>query len=421
VRPAFKRFSKTIELYQHPASDVNKNFLYALYFIDNTRLAIALRPPTPQASTESSALCHTDPMNVRKRARRHRSERSGTVGQPVNLKALADHLGLSPATLSLVLNRAPGAKSISRETKQRIFEAARKFSYHPNFVARALRARRSYTIGVIVPEVSEGYEALVLSGIEDYLLQAGYVYFVASHRHRADLIDEYPRLLLARSVEGLILVDTPCHHALPVPVVTVSAHTESEGFTSIELDHHRAATLVLQHLVQLGHRRIAIIKGQSFSSDTEVRWQTLAQEASRLGLESPEELTAQLVGDSPSPFLGYVATQKLLASTVPFTALVAFNDVSAIGAIRALREAGRRVPEDVSVVGFDDIQSAAFQNPALTTVRQPLWKMGALAAETLLKRIAAGAGADYPRRLTVEPELVVRESTGPAPAQERSE
>ena len=127
-----------------------------------------------------------------------------------------------------------------------------------------------------------------------------------------------------------------------------------------------------------------------------------------------ERLTAQLHGDSASPGLGYEVTRQLLARQEPFTALFAFNDISAIGAIRALREAGLRVPEDVSVVGFDDIQSAAFQNPALTTVRQPLREMGVLAAETLLRRINAPARSPYPKIITVEPELIVRASTAPA-------
>jgi LacI family transcriptional regulator len=125
-------------------------------------------------------------------------------------------------------------------------------------------------------------------------------------------------------------------------------------------------------------------------------------------------LVVQLEGESSSPELGYQVTQKLLASREPFTALFAFNDISAIGAIQALREAGRRVPEDVSVVGFDDIQSAAFQNPALTTVRQPLREMGVIAAETLLHRITAAANTSYPKEIVVEPDLVVRASTAKA-------
>src|SRR5215469_16713115 len=127
----------------------------------------------------------------------------------VTLKMLADHLGLSPATISLVMNRASVADSIPRATQERIFAAARELNYRPSFAARWARTARSFTIGVMVPEVSEGYASLVLSGIEAHLLREGYFYLVASHRHLDDLIDEYPRLFLARSVDGIIAVDTP--------------------------------------------------------------------------------------------------------------------------------------------------------------------------------------------------------------------
>jgi DNA-binding LacI/PurR family transcriptional regulator len=331
-------------------------------------------------------------------------------GQKVSLKFLADYLGLSPATLSLVMNRSAVADSIPKATQDQIFAAADKFNYRPNFMARSLRTQRSFTIGVLVPEVSEGYATLVMSGIEEHLLREGYFYFVASHHHRPDLIDEYPKLLLARSVEGLIAVDTPWHHDLSIPVVTVSGHNEVNNVTNILLDHRLAAELALEHLFKLGHRRIAFIKGQEFSSDTEARWDAIVQAAGRLGLTIHARLTTQLQGEVPSPDLGYKVTRRLLAKQEPFSAIFAFNDISAIGAIRALREMGLRVPEDVSVVGFDDIQSAAFQNPGLTTVRQPLRKMGKIAAETVLRRITRD-GMDHPKEITVEPELVVREST----------
>ena len=278
-------------------------------------------------------------------------------------------------------------------------------------MARSLRAQRSFTIGVVVPEISEGYAALVMSGIEDHLLEEGYFYFVVSHRHRADLILEYPRLLQQRAVEGLIAVDTTCQKGALIPVVAVSGHREVEGVTNIVLDHAVAAKLAIEHLAQLGHRKIAFLKGQEFSSDTEIRWESELGAAKELGLEINERLVAQLDSESPSPEVGYRVTQKLLATGEPFTALFAFNDISAIGAIRALREAGRCVPEDVSVVGFDDIQSAAFQNPPLTTVRQPLREMGVIAAQILLRRINAPAKTPYPKTVTVEPELIVREST----------
>jgi DNA-binding LacI/PurR family transcriptional regulator len=338
-------------------------------------------------------------------------QRGGGASAPaVSLKSLAEHLALSPATISLVINRSPAAKSIPHRTQERIRQAARELNYRPNFTARSLRAQRSFTIGVVVPEISEGYAALVLSGIEDHLLEEGYFYFVVSHRHRADLIDEYPRLLQQRAVEGLIAVDTRCEKGALIPLIAVSGHREVEGVTNIALDHPLAAKLAMEHLLQLGHLRIAFIKGQEFSSDTEVRWESVQSVAKELGLEIREALVGQLQGESPSPELGYEVTRKLLASGEDFTALFAFNDISAIGAIRALREAGKRVPEDVSVVGFDDIQSAAFQNPGLTTVRQPLREMGVLAAQTVLQRINAPK-LRYPKTITVEPELIVRAST----------
>jgi DNA-binding LacI/PurR family transcriptional regulator len=336
--------------------------------------------------------------------------------KPMSLKKLAEHLDLSPATVSLVINRSSVADSIPQNTKDRIFAAARKFKYRPNFFARSLRTQRSFTIGVIVPEVSDGYSASVMSGVEDYLLQEGYFYFVASHRHRADLIDEYPRMFLERSVDGLIAVDTPWHFNLSVPVVTVSGHNDVKGVTNIVLNHQRAAEVALKHLHHLGHRHIAFIKGQEFSSDTEVRWSNIQRIAKQLGLAINPSLVAQLEGDSPSPQLGYKATKKLLAADEVFSALFAFNDISAMGAIRALRESGLLVPEDVSVVGFDDIQSAAFQNPALTTVRQPLREMGRAAAEILLKRINR-PGSEMHDQHVVEPELVIRETTGPVPTE----
>ncbi|HWZ99695.1 MAG TPA: LacI family DNA-binding transcriptional regulator [Candidatus Dormibacteraeota bacterium] len=334
----------------------------------------------------------------------------------VNLRELAEYLGLSVATVSLVMNRSPAAKSIPQQTQQRVRVAARELNYRPNAMARMLRQQRTFTIGVMVPEISEGYAALVLSGIEDHLLQEGYFYFVVSHRHKADLIEEFPGLLQQRGVEGLILVDTECNAAISVPAVAISSHRQVEGVTNITLNHTRAAELALEYLAKQGHRKVAFIKGQAFSSDTEVRWKAVRAAAQVLGLSIEEKLVVQLDSELPTSQPGYEAGRRLLESKKPFTALFSFNDISAIGAIRALREAGRSVPEDVSVIGFDDIQSAAFQNPSLTTIRQPLREMGVSAAETLLKRISARPKEEYPRNIIVEPELVVRGSSGKVPS-----
>jgi len=313
------------------------------------------------------------------------------------------------------MNHAPVADSIPRATQERIFAAARELNYRPSFSARWARTARSFTVGVLVPEVSEGYASLVLSGIEGHLLREGYFYLVASHRHLDDLIDEYPRLLLARSVDGMIAVDTPCPGNLPIPVATVSGEVREDGVTSIILDHDRAAELALHHLVKLGHRQIAFIKGQEFSSDTAARWRSINSAARKLGLEVSPKLTVQLEGDLASPELGYRVTKRLLQRKVRFTALFSFNDVSAIGAIEALRNAGLEVPDNVSVVGFDENQNATYHRPQLTTVRQPLKKMGMIAAEALLRRIARPDDDSYPRQIVIEPELAIRKSTAPAP------
>jgi len=199
-----------------------------------------------------------------------------------------------------------------------------------------------------------------------------------------------------------------------LPTVVVAGHRELEGVTNIVLDHDRAVSLALQHLVELGHRRVAFMKGHPASSDSEDRWQAICRASQRLGIAMDPALTIQIESEDASPQLGYPYAKQLLARAVPFTALFVFNDLAAIGAIRALQEGGLRVPQDVSVVGFDDIQSAAYNTPSLTTVQQPLDKMGQIAAETLIQLIEEKE--DVPSKIAIEPTLVIRESSGPAPA-----
>jgi DNA-binding LacI/PurR family transcriptional regulator len=344
------------------------------------------------------------------------SFRRGNRGpsRPIRLKELAKRLNLSPTTLSLVLNHSPAAKAIPPSTKERIFAAAEGLNYRPNLMARSLRSQRTYSIGILVPEFSDGYSALVLSGIEEVLLREGYIYLVTTHRHKPQFIDRNSKLLYERRVDGLIAVDTPYEQNLPLPVVSVSGHKHVPGVTNIVLNHRRAAEAALKHLGALGHHNIAFLRGQAFSSDTAVRWDAIRAAAKKLRIKVRPESVAQLEGDTPSPEVGYVAARKLLSGGQPFTALFAFNDISAIGAVRAFREVGWKIPQDISIVGFDDVSAAAFHNPALTTIRQPLWRMGALAAETILERIATGSSSPAVHTVHVEAELIVRESTGPA-------
>ena len=332
-------------------------------------------------------------------------------GQPISLRILGEYLNMSPATISLVLNNAPGVHSIPQETRDRVTKAAAKFDYRPSFYARSLRKRQTFSVGVLVPDLNDNYVAQVLTGIEEYLLEEGYFYLIASHRRKPDLIEEYPRLLMDRSVEGFILIDTMLEHSIKLPVVAVAGHRKIEGVTNVVLDQRRAAELALRHLYQLGHRKIAFMRGGSHSSDADERWECQMKVARELKLEVPPESIVQIQTRDSTPEIGFGPATELIGRGVGFTALVCYNDVSAIGAIRALMNHGLRVPEDVSIVGFDDIQSAAYHNPSLTTIRQPLQQMGGVAARILLQRIRGQA--TFPDAVPILPELVIRESTCP--------
>ena len=356
----------------------------------------------------------------------------------VNLKMLAEHLQLSQTTISLVLNDSPSAKSIPQETRRRVLDAAEKLNYRPNYFARSLRQSRSMSVGVLAPDLSEGYFTRVMSGVVEELTLAKYFYFTACHDWRRELMEEYPRMLVERAVDGFLLLNTPAEFEMPVPVVAISAHGSEPNVTHIVLDHLKAAELALGHLYELGHRRIAFMRGPKEIPDSEFRWEGIEQAAQALGLTLDTNLVTRIdssdgnngngndtksgswsgkTGHHPmSPEIGYAPMKHLLETTRDFTAVFCFNDIAAIGAIRALSESGLRVPADVSVVGFDDIQSAAFCTPSLTTVRQPLNEMGKRGARILLERIANPEKTELIAEVVIEPELVVRESTGYAKA-----
>ena len=346
---------------------------------------------------------------------------SKKASKAVTLRTIADHVKLSPATISIVLNGSPVAKSIPQETQDRVFSAAKELGYRPNFLARSLRNRRTYSVGVLVPEVIGGYAVGVMDGIERHLLEAEYFYLIASHRSKERLLQKYLQMLQDRSVEGFILIATQIGEPPALPTVAVAGHKELEGVTNIVIDHDLAIHGAMSHLVELGHRKIAFFKGHPNSSDTEDRWNAVRQSAAGLGIDMPTALCPQLSGESAGPVFtpqeayeeGYAFGNRLLETGLEFTALMAFNDVSAIGAMRAFLDAGMDIPGDISVIGFDDIQSAAFHNPGLTTIRQPLSEMGEMAGRILLERLA---GNDtYPPFVHVQPELILRGTTAPPP------
>jgi DNA-binding LacI/PurR family transcriptional regulator len=327
-----------------------------------------------------------------------------------SLKDLAAHLGLSQTTVSFVLNNAPLAKNLTEETRQRVLEAARQFNYRPSYFAVNLNKSGSDSVGVLVPEHSEGFFTVVMGGVERYLLSRHFLYFTACHYWKPKLIEEYAQLLVKRGAEGLMLLNTNGDFDCIVPVVTVAARKEKEGVTNVVIDHVAAARMAIQHLYENGHRKIAYMKGHRHVIDADSRWQTLMEVAREFGVQPTPERIIHMRTSAWSPEVGYAPAKQLTKATRDFTALICFNDTAAIGAIRALHEDGLRVPQDVSVIGFDDIVGAKFHVPSLTTIRQPLAMMGRLASKILLERIA-NPRKQYAPTIMVKPKLIVREST----------
>ncbi len=334
--------------------------------------------------------------------------------RPVGLKTLAAHLNLSPATISVVLNSASSLHTIAPKTQARVLAAAKQFNYKPNRLARSLRTRQTFNIGIIVPGFSEGYFTMVMSGVEEYLLAAGYMHTVVSHQGSSRLMLEHPRELIDRAVDGILLVNTTLQEPASVPVVCISGHEDVSGVTNVMINHDTAAFLVLEHLQSLGHSRIAFMRGPANIADSRFRWNSIGMAAKALGISMSKDLCIELGDQSSSPEVGFPPVRALLERTRDFTAICCFNDLSAIGAIRALADAGLRCPEDVSVVGFDDVASAAYQTPRLTTVAQPLRQMGETAAKALVERLRNPAGS-FEKTIIFEPTFVTRESAGPVP------
>jgi LacI family transcriptional regulator len=336
----------------------------------------------------------------------------GTPGKPISLRDLAAYLGLSRSTVSLVLNNSPVAQGLTEETRERVRKAAADLHYKANYFARMLNNKRSQMVGILSPDLAQGYDSEILNGIERLLVERGYLYFVSSHQWSQELIEQRLKVFAERGAEGVILINTRVAAAQELPLVSIGSLENDFPLTRITVNNAYGIRLALEHLYGLGHRKIAFLKGHEQSSDTNSRWAACVATAHHLKLRIYQEHVVQLerIDNGLSPIReGYIAAEALLKAKRPFTALLAFNDLSAIGAIHAFRDAGKQIPEDVSVVGFDDIQAATIVQPTLTTVRQPLARMGMLAASEMLASIEDAHL--QPRCISIEPELVIRNSS----------
>jgi DNA-binding LacI/PurR family transcriptional regulator len=337
-------------------------------------------------------------------------ESEGDSGHRITLRKLAEHLGLSRTTISTILNDVPEATRFPEETRRRVVESAKKLGYRPNYFARSLGRKRSYLIGVIAPDLGNGYEAALLSGFERRMLNTGYISFVSNHFWSPSLLQRHVETLCDRGAEGLLLIDSTPTESPGIPTVTICTNRSPMWSTRVSIDNAFGIWEAINHLARLGHREIAFIKGPEGNGDTEDRWKAVLASCKKLGIRVDPRLTVQLERLERHVEEGRIAAQKLLSPGKRFTALIAYNDISALGAMTALREAGHKVPEDVSVMGFDDIDFASLAHPPLTTIHQPLHEMGAMAAELLLRKFANDESV---RNICVRPELVVRSSTCP--------
>ncbi len=353
------------------------------------------------------------------------SSRTPSKSAAVTIRDVAERSGFSSATVSIVLNNAPLARYIPDTTKKRIHNAASLLGYRPNLFARSLRGRRSHTVGVMVFDMTDPYCTLVLRGIENTLYQSSFLPILTDVHNERSRFERYLEMLLDRRIEGLVVlanwlfVDINVLADLEknnIPTATVGRELNNANISSVIVDNAAGAYAAVEHLHSLGHRKIAFIRGPKRLTDTEPRWRGVRT----LAKERDLELDARLIVDLPEsgdPFSsfeqGYKLTEELLRRNRPFTALMAFDDMTAFGAIRALNKANIRVPERCSVIGFDDVAPAAIYAPALTTIRQPMETMGTTAATIVLEAINASlekkSTGNIHRRIL--PELIVREST----------
>src|SRR5437660_3725992 len=345
----------------------------------------------------------------------------------VTIRDVAKSSGFSATTVSIVLNNAPLARYIPQTTKVRIQGAAKKLGYHPNIFAKSLRSRRNHTVGVMVFDVTDPYCTLILRGIENSLYQASFLPILADAHNERPRFERYVEMLLERRVEGLIivanwlLIDINLLADLEksdIPTVVIGREMKSKSISSIIVDDEGGAYAAVAHLYGLGHRKIAFVRGPKGLLSSKNRWRGVQRFAHDTGLE----LDSRLIVDLPEqldPNLGvpdgYRATEELLKKRRTFTALMAFDDMTALGAMRALAKTGMKVPDQCSVIGFDDVTPSSLVVPALTTVRQPMEAMGAAAVSVVLDGInAATEHREVPAVYRKMPsELVLRESTRP--------
>lgn len=335
----------------------------------------------------------------------------------VTIKDVAQTSGVSYATVSRVLS---GYAFVKETTRQRVMAAVESSGYVANLHARSLVGGRSQIIGLLVPNLDNNYVGTIMQGIDKALAQANYdLMLYTSHRHPSKE-SFYVNAITSGLTDGLLLIAplVPSTYLEELrdqdfPYVLIDQADITENSSVVEATNWQGAYDATKYLIQLGHTRIAFIRGASVVRSAEDRLQGYKAALADHGISILEELIIE--GDFQQQ-TGYESATKLLQNleSLP-TAIFASNDLSAFGAMEAVRKYGLRIPEDISIMGFDDIPQAASVHPRLTTVRQPLEDMGQVAVRMLLERI--NDPSNLPQRVTLATQLVIRDSCGPYLAQ----
>jgi DNA-binding LacI/PurR family transcriptional regulator len=342
----------------------------------------------------------------------------------LTIRELAKASGYSPTTISLVLNNSPAGRSIPQSTRNKVRAIAEKLGYHPNQFARSLRSNRSRTVAVIVPDISDPYCGQIVCGIENALYHSTRLPLLIDIQNSGVRYRRYVTTLFERRVEGVIAVANSLQlqasmlnsfEKNKIPVVVIGQVPTSAWIWSVCVDNRIGGACAIEHLYKLGHRQIAVIKGPVKVIDSAHRWKGILDFSRQSSLRLDQRLVVQLEGTASSSEAGFKAMNKLIRDKISFTAVVAFDDMTAFGAIRALSRVGRRVPQDCSVVGFDDLMAAGYYTPPLTTVSQSMEELGKKGTTLLLDRLSAKKderGMDLKAiRIELKPSLVVRAST----------
>jgi len=342
--------------------------------------------------------------------------RFGRDGHPT-IKQVAARAGVSIKTVSRVIN---GSVYVSEAARRRVARAIAQLNYRPNALARGLVTGRSRSIGLVIADIANPFFPPMVRAIEDAAAARGYNVILCDTDEDADRERGAISVLLERKVDGLILSASRVPEAFlrqlavdRVPLVVVNRVVRHPRIAAVLVDSVAGGRLATEHLLAMGHRRIAYLAGPCASFSNRSRLRGYRQALARAGLPFDPDLVA---GGATSLAAGREAMRVLLGLDRPPTAVFAFDDLMALGALEELRRRGLRVPGDVAIVGFDDIDLAAFVDPPLTTVAQPKVEMGRLAATRLLDMVEGKSSAAR-RIVTLAPQLVVRHSCGAKPGQ----